>query len=96
VDVPVIALALLLAAVAPAQTSATKPEPPAPQITAEQRSMFWRAQYEYATAVLAAQKAKAALDAAQEQLIKACGGQPVIAGINGEPACKPSPKIKEP
>ena len=59
------------------------PEPPKPTVTAEMRAQYWRAQVE----VMAAQ---ARLKAIVEQMVQACGAQPVSTP-EGEPACPPKP-----
>ncbi len=83
---PVIALAVLLAASALAQSP--------PQITIEQRAKFLRAQAETLAAISQAQKAQTALDAVRAELVKTCGDRELTADRDGEPVCqlKPEPK----
>lgn len=60
-----------------------------PEITAEQRARFWRAQYELLAAQLQAQQKVAALEAAKAELGNACREQSLTLGPSGEPVCTP-------
>ena len=66
-----------------AQVPAIPDQPKPPAISAELRAQYWRAQVE----TMAAQ---ARLKAIVEQMVQACGAQPVSTP-EGEPACPPKP-----
>lgn len=65
-----------------------------PQIPDAMRARYWRAQAEAIAAQARAEKALAAFQAVQTELVKACGGQQLIGGPDGEPACAPATESK--
>ncbi|MGD0360274.1 MAG: hypothetical protein ABSC93_05365 [Bryobacteraceae bacterium] len=83
-----IGLALLgMAALAQAPPSKSQPKPP--QIAAEMRARFWRAQAEAIAAAAKAKQAQEAAKTAQEEMQKECGEQFVLAlDASGEPSCQ--------
>lgn len=56
-------------------------DPPLPQITAELRAKFWRAQAEELAA-------KLRLDAIRGEIAKTCAPRQVVSGVDGEPQCE--------
>ncbi len=55
-------------------------------VTAEQRARFWRAQAEYVAKLMEVQRLKAAMDAAEDDMVKTCGGA-LVPDKAGEPSC---------
>jgi hypothetical protein len=103
-----ILIIMALAGLAFAQTAPPATKPPIPAealatrlaritpITPEQRARFWRAQAEWISASMQAQKAKSAMDSIQAELAKACGDQQLVAGPDGEPTCSPKATPEKP
>lgn len=61
---------------------------PETQITIQQKLDYQRARADLANAQQQANNAKIALDDVIKSLQKACGAQPLIADVQGDPACK--------
>lgn len=79
----------LLGAAALAQVPPAKESPKPPQIAAEMRARFWRAQAEATAAAARARQTQEAAKAVQDELQKACGDQFALAlDAAGEPSCQ--------
>jgi hypothetical protein len=79
----------LLGAAALAQGPPPKESLKPPQIAAEMRARFWRAQAEAVAAAARAKQAQDAVKALQEEMQKACGDKLVLAlDAAGEPSCQ--------
>ena len=79
----------LLGAAAFAQAPPPKESPKPPQIAAEIRARFWRAQAEDISAAARAKQAQEATKAVQEEMQKECGDKFVLAlDAAGEPSCQ--------
>jgi hypothetical protein len=63
----------------------------APRISDAQRARFWRAQAEVIAAQGRLDKAVAAFQGIEADLIKACGDQQLVRNSDGEPGCAPKP-----
>lgn len=81
---------ILILALLASTFAAETPNPISPEL----RAKFWRARSEAIEANGIAQEKAAALKAAQQELVKACGNQELIAGTDGEPTCKPKDKVE--
>lgn len=80
---------ILVGMAAFAQTAPPKEPPQPPQIAAELRARFWRAQAEAIAAATRAKQAQEAAKAAQEDMQKACGDKFALAmDAAGEPSCQ--------
>jgi hypothetical protein len=80
---------ILLGMAAFAQAPALKESPKPPQIAAEVRARFWRAQAEAIAANARAKQAQEAAKAVQEEMQKQCGDQFALAmDAAGEPSCQ--------
>ena len=88
---------MALAGLAVAQT-APPAKPPTPaealagrlaaKITPEQRARFWRAQTELMDGTMRVEKARANLNAAEAEMVKACGSAyDLTLTADGEPGC---------
>jgi len=79
----------LLAAAALAQVPLQKATPEAPQIAAEMRARFWRAQAEATAAAARAKQAQETAKAVEAEMQKQCGDKFVLAlDAAGEPSCQ--------
>ena len=97
-----IIIIMALAGCASAQSAAPQAPLPAkpvvstaPSITTEQRARFWRAQTELMDGTMRVEKARANLNAAEAEMVKACGSAyDLTLTADGEPGCvlkAPSP-----
>jgi|HubBroStandDraft_1064217.scaffolds.fasta_scaffold08122_2 hypothetical protein len=80
---------VLLGAAAFGQAPPPKEPPKPPQIPAEMRARFWRAQAEAIAAAARAKQAQEAAKAAQDEMQKECGDRFAVAlDAAGEPSCQ--------
>ena len=67
---------------------------PEPQITTQQKLDYQRARANLVAAQQQATNAQRVFDDKIAELQKACGVQPLIADVQGDPACSPKPEKK--